>query len=113
MSAFLYLTLLLVFTACMVLCDWRWRLAFFRSARRSAAVIAVTLTVFLAWDALGIATGTFHKGGSPYMTGLDLAPHMPVEEPVFLFFLCYLTLNLTSAVGLRLGAPVPDRRCDA
>ena len=30
------------------------------------------------------------------MLGIELAPEMPLEEPVFLFFLTYLTLNLTS-----------------
>ncbi|MDN6647329.1 MAG: lycopene cyclase domain-containing protein, partial [Corynebacterium flavescens] len=44
-----------------------------------------------------IATGTFFRGGSPYMTGIELAPELPVEEPIFLFFLSYLTLNLISA----------------
>ena len=60
---------------------------------------------FLLWDALGIVTGTFFRGESPYMTGVDLAPEMPLEEPVFLFFLTYLTLNLTTGARLLLDAP--------
>ena len=28
------------------------------------------------------------------MTGLNLAPHLPIEELFFLFFLCWLTMNL-------------------
>ncbi|WIM73435.1 hypothetical protein QP028_04065 [Corynebacterium suedekumii] len=60
------------------------------------------LALFLAWDALGIITGSFYRGASGYMTGIELAPEMPLEEPIFLFFLTYLTLNLTSAARMLL-----------
>ncbi len=92
----LYLLSLVTVIICMGLCDWRWKLAFFAHPAR-AALISVTLVVaFLVWDALGIATGTFFRGEASYMTGILLAPEMPLEEPVFLFFLVYLILNLTS-----------------
>lgn len=101
---FSYLIILLVTLVCMVLCDWRWKLAFFFDPRR-ATVLSVTLVAaFLVWDALGIATGSFFRGGSEYMTGVVLAPEMPLEEPIFLFFLVYLTLNLTSGARLFLAA---------
>ena len=110
LMSFIYLGLLIVFIGCMVLCDHQWKLAFFRDARRAALAIGVTFAGFLMWDVFGIVTGTFYRGDSPYMTGLDLAPHMPVEELFFLFFLCYLTLNLTSAVSLVLKTPLPEQR---
>lgn len=91
-----YLAALLVFIGCMALCDYRWRLAFFLDARRATLISLAVVALFLAWDALGIATGTFYRGNSPYMTGIELAPELPLEEPVFLFFLTYLTLNLTA-----------------
>ena len=94
---FAYLVFLLFSLAGMVICDHRWRLTFFHDARRAAALCAGMVAVFLAWDALGIATGTFFRGASPYMTGVELAPELPLEEPLFLFFLTYLTMNLTSA----------------
>lgn len=97
---FAYLTILLVTIGCMVLCDWRWRLTFFHDARRAALISVCMLALFLAWDALGIVTGSFYRGGSGYMTGIELAPEMPLEEPIFLFFLTYLTLNLTSAARM-------------
>lgn len=81
----------------MFLCDHRWRLTFFHDARRAWLLCVACTVLFLVWDALGIATGTFFRGGSPYMTGIELAPELPVEEPIFLFFLSYLTLNLISA----------------
>lgn len=104
---FVYLVILLATLACMVLCDFRWRLAFFHDARRAWAVSAIMLALFLAWDALGIVTGVFFRGGSPFMTGIELAPEMPVEEPIFLFFLTYLTMNLTSGARLLTGARGP------
>lgn len=102
---FAYLGILLLTIGCMVLCDRRWSLAFFHDTRRAAFISVGMVAAFLVWDALGIVTGSFFRGGSPYMTGIELAPEMPVEEPVFLFFLTYLTLNLTSAARLLLDAP--------
>jgi lycopene cyclase domain-containing protein len=65
---------------------------------RAIAAVLVGTVFFLAWDAVGIATGVFVKGDSPYLLGIDLAPHLPVEEPVFLAFLCYLALVVHAAV---------------
>lgn len=101
---FAYLSILLVALLCMALCDWRWKLAFFLDARRAIILSVAVVAAFLVWDALGIATGSFFRGGSEYMTGVILAPEMPIEEPVFLFFLTYLTVNLTSGARLLLAA---------
>lgn len=105
---FAYLSVLLLSLGCMVLCDWRWKLAFFHDARRAATLSLALVAAFLLWDALGILTGSFFRGGSAYMTGVILAPELPLEEPLFLFFLTYLTLNLTS--GARLLLDARDRR---
>ena len=101
---FTYLAFLLLVIGCMVLCDWRWKLTFFLDARRATILSAAVVAAFLLWDALGIATGSFFRGGFPYMTGVVLAPEMPIEEPFFLFFLTYLTINLTSGARLFLDA---------
>ncbi|MDO5511638.1 lycopene cyclase domain-containing protein [Corynebacterium sp.] len=101
---FAYLSILLVSLVCMVLCDWRWKLAFFWDARRAAVISVLMVGAFLVWDALGIVTGSFYRGASPYMTGIELAPEMPIEEPIFLFFLTYLSINLTSGARLLLDA---------
>ena len=98
-----YLIVLLLTLGCMVLCDWRFTLAFFAEARRAALLSAAVVALFLLWDALGIATGTFFRGDSPFMTGVELAPEMPLEEPIFLFFLTYLTLNVTSGARKVVG----------
>lgn len=83
----------------MALWDYRAKLTFFRDATGALRVMAICVGAFLLWDALGIATGTFFRGDSPYMLGIELAPEMPVEEPVFLVFLTYLAMNLTAAAG--------------
>ncbi|AGF71716.1 C50 carotenoid epsilon cyclase [Corynebacterium halotolerans YIM 70093 = DSM 44683] len=99
-----YLAFLVAVLICMVLCDWRWKLAFFLDARRAAVVSVAVVALFLLWDALGIATGTFFRGESAHMTGIELAPEMPLEEPFFLFFLTYLAINLTTGARLLLNA---------
>lgn len=110
MVEFTYLGVLLLLLVCMVLCDWRWRLSFFRHPRRATVLSILVVVAFLAWDGLGIATGTFYRGDTGFMTGVLLAPELPLEEPVFLFFLTYLTINLTSGVRLLLDTrPTPGR----
>ena len=56
------------------------------------------------WDAVGIATGVFVKGDSPIFVGILLAPELPLEEPFFLAFLCYLAVVLWSAAHPDAGA---------
>ncbi|MFF9562111.1 lycopene cyclase domain-containing protein [Leifsonia sp. NPDC014704] len=89
---FVYLGCLLVSLAAMVLLDARFRLVFWRNARRATIVLLVGLAFFLAWDAAGILLGVFARGESRLMTGVELAPELPLEEVFFLLFLCYLTL---------------------
>jgi len=99
-----YLLTLLAALACMVLVDRRWRLAFWRDARRAAWTLAIGVALLLAADVAGIALGVFSRAPTWAMTGIVLGPELPLEEPVFLAFLGYLTLDL---LGLfeRLGLP--------
>ena len=90
----LYLACLLLSLGAMVLLDARFRLVFWRDARRAAIVLAVGLLFFLAWDVAGIALGVFARGDSPFLSGVELGPELPLEEIFFLLFLCYLTLVL-------------------
>lgn len=89
-----YLALLLLSLTGMALLDARFRLVFWRDARRASVVLAVGVLFFLAWDAAGIALGVFARGRSAGMTGIVIAPQLPLEEVFFLAFLCYLTLVL-------------------
>jgi lycopene cyclase domain-containing protein len=90
----LYLAAILASGAGVALLDRRWRLVAWREPRRAAAAVLLCTACFLAWDAVGIAAGVFVKGDSPLLLGIDLAPHLPLEEPFFLAFLCYLALVL-------------------
>ncbi|GAA1138143.1 lycopene cyclase domain-containing protein [Nesterenkonia lutea] len=99
--SYLYLVGLLLSAACMLLIDRRFRLFFFRDPRVAAVVTVVGLVFFLLWDFAGIGLGIFLVGHSAYMTGIMLAPEMPLEEPVFLAFLSLCTMILyTGAVKL-------------
>lgn len=97
----LYLLCLVLSATGLVALDARFRLAFWSTPRRTAVAVALGTAFFLVWDAVGIATGVFVKGDSPLLLGVDLAPHLPLEEPVFLAFLCYLALLVFAAVRRR------------
>jgi len=91
---FLYLFALLVALTGMVLIDRRSRLFFWRDARRALIVMVIGLVFFLGWDLAGIGLGIFFRGETTFMTGVQLAPELPIEEPLFLALLCYLAMNL-------------------
>ncbi|HXR44019.1 MAG TPA: lycopene cyclase domain-containing protein [Pseudolysinimonas sp.] len=97
----LYLAGLLVGLAGMVVLDARFRLFFWRAPVRAAIVLVLGLAFFLIWDAAGIGLGIFFPGRSAIVTGALIAPGMPVEEPVFLALLCYLTMNVYGALTRR------------
>ena len=88
----LYFGAILLSAVGIALLDRRWSLAAWRSPARTALAVVIGTGFFLAWDAAGIAAGVFVKGDSPLLLGIDLAPHLPLEEPFFLAFLCYLAL---------------------
>ncbi len=72
--------------------DRRWRLAFWAAPKRAALCLVIGVVGFLLWDVAGLLLGIFTRGESPHMTGLLLAPDLPVEEAVFLTLLCYVAL---------------------
>ena len=100
MIGFAYVAALAVSLAGMVVLDRKFRLFFWRDARRATIVLVAGVLFFLLWDLAGIGLGIFFRGaGSELMTGLLLAPELPVEEVLFLTLLCYLTMNVYSAAG--------------
>lgn len=75
------------------LLDWRNRLALFGGAPfRTLIIVTVGVAFFLVWDVVGISEGIFFRGSGPWMTGLLVAPELPLEEVFFLILLCYSTL---------------------
>lgn len=99
-----YLICLLVSLGCVLAVDLRLRLFVGRAWRHAVLVLAAGLVFFLAWDLAGIGLGIFIKGEGPYLTGIMLAPELPLEEPIFLLFLCELTMVLVLGAERMLGA---------
>lgn len=95
----LYLLALLIALTGMVMLDRRFRLFFWAAPRRAALVLLVGVAFFVVWDLAGIGLGIFFRGETSFMTGLQLAPELPVEELFFLTLLCYLTMNLYSGLS--------------
>jgi lycopene cyclase domain-containing protein len=95
----LYLAALLIALTGMVMLDRRFRLFFWVDARRASIVLLVGVAFFVVWDLAGISLGIFFRGETTFMTGLQVAPELPVEELFFLALLCYLTMNLYGAVS--------------
>jgi lycopene cyclase domain-containing protein len=90
----LYLGALLVSIAGMVAIDVRHRLFFAVAPARAAIVLVLGVAFFLVWDLAGIGLGIFFRGNPGLLTGIQLAPELPLEELFFLTLLCYLTMNL-------------------
>jgi len=88
----LYLAALTVSLLGMGLIDFKHKLALFVQPVRSAITIAVAVSVFLIWDLVGISQGIFFRGEGPYLTGITIAPELPIEEVFFLTLLSYTIL---------------------
>jgi lycopene cyclase domain-containing protein len=84
----LYLVALLVSIAGLVVLDLRWRLFLGAAPFRAVLVLVLGVAAFLLWDAAGVGLGIFFEGGSRLLTGVDLAPQIPLEELFFLILLC-------------------------
>lgn len=87
-----YTVALLVAITGMALLDYRYKLAWWKSRRRTMVTLGVALSVFVAWDALGIALGIFIHGNSRWSLPFTIAPQFPLEELLFLTLLIYCTL---------------------
>jgi lycopene cyclase domain-containing protein len=92
MTGFVYLGALLLALAGLATLDRRHRLAFWSDARRAGVCVGIGVAFFLLWDVAGLALGIFARGESPHMTGVLLAPELPLEEVFFLTLLAYNAL---------------------
>lgn len=96
----IYLGALLISLSGMVVLDRRFGLTFWRDARKATWTMILGIGFFLVWDLFGIALGIFFRGTTDLMTGILLAPELPLEEVFFLALLCYCTLNMLGAVAV-------------
>ena len=76
----------------MWLIDYKHTLALFLQPLRTIITLTVAVVVFLIWDLVGIALGIFFRGEGPYLTGITIAPELPIEEVFFLTLLSYTIL---------------------
>lgn len=97
MIGFSYLIALAIALTGMVMLDRRFRLFFWRDARRAAIVLPAGVAFFLIWDVFGIALGIFFRGQTEFMTGVLVGEELPLEEVFFLTLLCYNTMNAYTA----------------
>ena len=98
-----YLAVILFSLGGLTMLDARNKLAFFADARAAALAVLLGVAVLLGWDAVGIALGIFFRGQTELLTGVMLAPQLPLEEPLFLLLNCYTTLMVFEALRLRLA----------
>lgn len=101
MTSWLYLAALLVSLAGLATLDWRYRVALFDQPRRTLATVGIAVIAFLIWDFIGVGLGIFFIGDAEYMTGVTIAPEVPVEEVFFLILLTYQTLLVWRAFARR------------
>ena len=87
---YLYLAALLLSWGGVVWLGLRMRLGL--EAGRLLRAVLVTLPLFLAFDAAGVARGWFQS--SPRYNVVFFPPGMPLEEPVLLGFLVLLSVSL-------------------
>lgn len=88
----LYLIGLVSSITCLVLIDWRYKLAFFSDRRRTVLTLLIVIGLFVVWDVMGIQQGIFFHGGSDLTLPVRIIPEFPVEELFFLLLLTYVTL---------------------
>lgn len=106
----LYLAGLVVSLVGMTVLDARFRLFFWQAPWRATAVMAIGMVFFLVWDLAGVAAGIFFIGPQRVLTGLVVAPEVPVEEVFFLLLLCYTTMNAFGAARPLVARALGRRR---
>lgn len=109
MIQFAYLGGLLVSLAGLAVLDRRYHIALFDQPRRTLLTVGIAVAAFLAWDAAGVGLGIFFIGDAPYLTGVIIAPEVPLEEVFFLLLLVYQTLLLWRWLDRRAGSRAAAR----
>ena len=66
-------------------------------------MLVVGFVFFLVWDLVAIRLEVYARGESPAMTGIEVAPELPLEELFFIVFLCYVTGVLHGLFTMLLG----------
>lgn len=96
-----YLGFLVISILGLVGIDQRHKLVLWLAPASALITILFGVIFFLIWDLVGISQGVFFRGNAPHLTGLLLAPELPIEEVCFLILLCYSALIVYGAVSKR------------
>ena len=86
---------------CMGLIDYKNKYAFFGDRARTIRTLVPIIFLFIVWDIAGIVLRIFSDGDGKFRSGLQLGPHFPVEEILFLFLLNYTALIIWLALKKR------------
>ena len=89
---YLYLIALLFSITGLGLIDFRHDLALKHYPLATLLSVGIGVVVFLIWDLVGIHFGIFFSGDATHLTGITLAPELPLEEVFFLILLSYNAL---------------------
>ncbi|WP_102510219.1 lycopene cyclase domain-containing protein [Sanguibacter massiliensis] len=104
-----YLAALLVSAAGVLAIDLRWRLLLgarrspFGTRLRVLGVVGAGAALLLVWDVVAIRAGFYGRGLGDALVGVEVAPHLPIEEIVFVVFLAYVTLVVAAGMLRWLG----------
>jgi len=89
MQKYAYLAVLIFSISGLMVADYKYKLAWFWSAKITAICLLATLVFFLAWDITGITLGVFSTNQA-WVTGWYIGiPDLPIEEFLFLTLLGY------------------------
>lgn len=100
---FAYLGALLFSLGGLAYLDKRYKLVFWQNFEAAARVLVIGVLFFVFWDLQGITNGIFFEGSTQYLTGIRLAPELPLEEIFFLTLLCYTPLLAWEILERRRG----------
>lgn len=103
LTHYFYFFLLLFSIFGLLILDYRYKLAFWRSLKPSIYTISCSLALFLLFDVLGIVNKIFATN-QKYVIGIyAVSKNLPLEEFLFLFLLSYLTLLLYIILAKKIG----------
>lgn len=91
--SFFYLLGLLAAIGGLALLDFRHRLALAKNVKHFYLIL-MSVAFFLIWDFAGISLGIFFRGETKMLSGVLIAPELPLEELFFLILLSYNALLL-------------------
>lgn len=89
---YIYLIALIVSILGLGLLDFQRDLALKAYPLPTLLSVGIGVIVFLVWDVVGIHFGIFFRGDAEHLTGITLAPELPLEEVFFLILLSYNAL---------------------